>query len=55
MDAYIDPYLVLMTDREPGLNAHYGRLIASLAQSNRWTALIHRYFDDTAGNCSLPS
>jgi AcrR family transcriptional regulator len=47
MDAYIDPYLVLMTDRDQGWR-HYGRLIAKLAQSNRWTALIHRYFDDTA-------
>lgn len=31
VDAYIDPYLALLTDRDIGWR-HYGRLIAALAQ-----------------------
>lgn len=45
VDAIVDPYLAFMLDEDIGWH-HYGRLIASLAQSQRWSGLIHRYFDD---------
>lgn len=44
VDAIVDPYLSFMVNEEEGWH-HYGRLIANLAQSQRWNPLIHRYFD----------
>lgn len=47
VDAYVDPYLALMLDKEDGWRS-YGRLIANLAQSSRWSGLTSHYFNETS-------
>lgn len=44
--AFIGPYLDLSRDGGPGWKT-YGRLIAHLAQDNRWLGLIERQFNET--------
>lgn len=45
--AFIEPYLGLSLDGEAGWRT-YGRLIAQLAQGNRWLPLVERHLNETA-------
>ena len=47
LDAFVRPLHELATSREEGWK-NYARLIAQVAQTNRWTRLVQKHFDETA-------
>jgi len=46
IDVFLRPYLKLMLEGGPGWRA-YGRLLAQTGQSQRWTRLLSRHFQET--------
>ena len=46
IDVFLRPYLILMLEGGPGWRA-YGRLLAQTGQSQRWTRLLSRHFQET--------
>ena len=46
LDVFLRPYLELMLEGGPGWRA-YGRLLAQTGQSQRWTRLLSRHFQET--------